>query len=155
VSHTFSPDAVRRADTLAVASLVAAAIAAVIVFWPPEGRVLAPVHEIIQALLGRAGFLLPLSFVLVGALGFARRARPDLKLPTRRLAGVAIIALAVLPAERLLGDSTGLIGDWLTSFLLALFGGPLTIVAIVMLVGVGAVLAFDFNVRKLADRAAR
>ena len=155
MSHTFSPDAVRRADALAVASLLAAAVAAVIVFWPPEGRVLTPLHDIIMGLLGRAGFLLPLSFVLAAALGFARRARPDARLPSRRLAGLVVLALALLPAERLLGDSTGLIGDWLTSFLLALIGGPLTVVAIVMLVGVGALLAFDINVRRLVQRAAR
>jgi hypothetical protein len=136
-------------------SLVAAAVAAVIVFWPPEGRVLAPLPDAFEGLLGQAAFLVPLGLVLPGAFGLVRRARPGLALPRRRLVGLALIALALLPAERLMGDSTGLLGNWLTDVFVDLFGSPLTVVAIVTLVGVGVLLAFDINVRRPIKVAAR
>jgi hypothetical protein len=143
VSHTFSPEADRRAEALAAAATLVAAIMAVVVFFPAEGRVLAPLHAVLDALLGQATFILPAGVALTGGIAFARRARPGLPLPRRRLAGLAVITIALLPAERLLGQSTGLVGEWFTGFLLALFGTPLAIVFTVALIAIGFVLTFD------------
>jgi len=125
----------------APAALMAAAVAAVVVFAPPEGRILAPVHEAVALLLGQASFVLPLGLVFVGVLLAIRRVRPSVALPTRRLTGLALLAIAVLPAERLLGYSTGSIGDWLAGYLLDVFGPPLTVIVTLVVVGVGATLA--------------
>jgi hypothetical protein len=140
-SQTVPPDQDRRVARLAATALIAAAVAAVVVFFPAEGRVLAPVHAAIEELLGRASFLLPLGLLFVGVLLAVHRARPSVALPTRRLLGVALLAVAVLPAERLLGYSTGLLGERFAGFLLETLGPPLTIVVTLILVAVGALLA--------------
>jgi len=111
------------------------------VYAPPEGRILAPLHDAVAALLGQASFVLPLGLVFVGVLLAIRRVRPSVALPTGRLAGLALLAIAVLPAERLLGYSTGLIGDWLAGFLVDILGPPLTVVVTLVVVAVGATLA--------------
>jgi uncharacterized membrane protein YeaQ/YmgE (transglycosylase-associated protein family) len=116
-------------------------VAAVVVFAPAEGRILAPVHEAVAALLGQASFVLPLGLVFVGVLLAIRRVRPSAALPTRRLTGLALLAIAVLPAERLLGYSTGLLGDWLAGFLVDVLGPPVTILVTLVVVVVGATLA--------------
>jgi 4TM region of DNA translocase FtsK/SpoIIIE len=152
-SHTFSPEHVRRSETVAGVALFLAAVAAVIVFFPSEGLVLGPTHDAVQALLGSASFVVPLGLALVSALSFTRRARPDAVPPKRRLAGLVVLALALLPSERLLGQSTGLVGDWLTEFLFDLIGGPLAAVTVVLLIAAGTVLVFDINFRKLAVAA--
>ena len=78
-----------------------------------------------------------------------RRVRPSTALPTRRLTGLALLAIAVLPAERLLGYSTGLIGDWLAGFLLDIFGRPLTAFVTLVVVAVGATLAMAVRFPRL------
>jgi hypothetical protein len=83
-----------------------------------------------------------------------RRVRPAVALPTRRLAGLALLALAVLPAERLLGYSTGALGEWLTGLLLEVLGGPLTVTLTLVVVVAGAVLALAVSVPRRV-RAAR
>jgi hypothetical protein len=127
---------------------IAASVAAVIVFFPAEGRVLTPLHDVLGALLGQAVFIVPLGLALVGALALVRYARPGVGLPRRRLVGLALIAMAVLPGERLLGDSTGLVGDWLTTFLVELAGEPITVVIVLITLAVGAVLVLDLRVRR-------
>jgi hypothetical protein len=145
MSHTFSPEADRRAEALAAVATLAAAILAIVTFLPSEGRVLAPLHGLLDGLLGQATFLLPLGCALAAALGFVRRERPSLPLPKRRLVGLGLITIALLPADRLLGQSTGLIGEWFTGFLLELFGAPLAIAVIAALVTAGVLLAFDIR----------
>ena len=100
-------------------------------------------------LLGQASFVLPLGLAFVGALLAIRRVRPSTALPTRRLTGLALLAIAVLPAERLLGYSTGLIGDWLAGFLLDIFGRPLTAFVTLVVVAVGATLAMAVRFPRL------
>jgi hypothetical protein len=138
---------------LAGAALVAAAFAAVIVFLPPEGRVMVPLHTAVDTLLGGASFLLPLALLFVGVVLLVRRRRPDVVLPTRRLVGVGVLAIAVFPSERLLGGSTGLIGDWLEGLLIDLLGGPATVVLLLLLVGVGAALTFGVRFTRHPDAA--
>jgi hypothetical protein len=140
---TFSPDEARRSERVAMGTLVLAAVAAVIVFFPAEGRLMAPLHNALDGLLGHATFVLPLGLALAATIALARRARPDLRLSKRRLIGVGLLALALLPSEALLGASTGVIGEWLTAFLIDLVGGPLTIVLVVAVVSAGAFLTFD------------
>jgi hypothetical protein len=143
VSHTFSPEADRRAEALAAAASLVAAVLAIVAFFPPEGLVLAPLRSVLDGLLGHATFVLPLGLALAGAIAFVRRVRPNLVLPRRRLIGLGLITIALLPADQLLGQSTGLVGEWFTGFLLELLGAPLTIVGITALVAVGVALTFD------------
>jgi DNA translocase FtsK/SpoIIIE-like protein len=135
--------------------LLLAAFCAVIVFFPPEGRVAGPLHELLGVLLGRATFMLPLVLGVVGVILVLHAWRPDVTLPRRRLAGVAVIALAVAASEQLIAngrEGTGLIGVWLGASLLDLFGGPLTTVLLVVLLGAGIVLAFDVKWPKTSAR---
>jgi hypothetical protein len=128
--------------------LLLAAFCAVIVFFPPEGRVAGPLHELFGILLGRATFMLPLALATVGVMLILHSLRPDMTLPWRRLAGVAVIAIAVAASEQLITngrDGTGLFGEWLSASLLDLFGGPLTTVLLALLLGVGSLLAFDLR----------
>lgn len=139
---SFSPERSRRDERLAAWTVIGAAVASVVVFMPPEGRVLTPVHDAVVTLLGAASFLLPIGLLLLGVLFAVRERRPGLKLPARRLVGLVLLALALLPAERLLGDTTGVIGEWLATLLLDLLGGPIAVVLLLLLVVVGAGLAF-------------
>src|SRR5689334_14609224 len=127
---------------VSVLTLVAALVAVVVVF-PAEGRVLIPVHDVLYALFGQTTFVLPLGLGLAAGLTFVRRAHPAHPLPRRRLAGLGMIATALLPAEHLLGQSTGLVGEWFTGFLIELLGGPLTVALTLVLMTVGSILAFD------------
>jgi hypothetical protein len=124
---------------------VLAAFSGVIVFLPPEGRIGVPLHDGLALLLGRATFMLPLALVFAGVLFVVRALRPSTPMPRRRLAGIGLVALGVLPSEHLLGntESTGLIGQWLSIWLLDLLGGPGTLVLLVAVLGVGVLLAFD------------
>jgi amino acid transporter len=134
--------------------LLLAAFCAVIVFFPPEGRVAGPLHELFGILLGRATFMLPLALATVGVMLVAHGSRPDIRLPRRRLAGVVIIAVAVAASEQLIAqdrDGTGLVGEWLSASLVDLFGGPLTTVLLAVLLGVGSLLAFDLRWPKRTD----
>jgi type IV secretory pathway VirB2 component (pilin) len=145
VSHTFSPQADRRAAGLGGTAALAAAVLVVVVFLPPEGLVLTPIHAVLDGLLGRATFVLPVAFVLLSALAFTRRARPQTPIPRRRLAGLVLITIALIPADRLLGQSTGLVGEWFTGFLLDLFGPVVAVVLVIMLVIAGIALTFDLT----------
>ena len=65
------------------------------------------------------------------------------------------IAVTVAASENLLAngrDGTGLVGEWLSASLLDLFGGPLTIVLLVVLLGAGIRLAFDVKWPKVPAR---
>jgi chromate transport protein ChrA len=137
--------------------LLLAAFCAVIVFFPPEGRVAGPLHEFLWVLLGGATFMLPLALAVVGFIQVLHTVRPDVPLPRRRFAGVAIIAIAVAASENLIasaraGTGTGLIGEWLSASLLDLFGGPLTTVLLADLLGSGIVLAFNVKWPKAPAR---
>jgi hypothetical protein len=136
---------------MATGTLILAAVAAVIVFFPAEGQVMAPLHNALDVLLGAAAFVIPLGLALAGALCLARYARPQLNLPKRRFAGLALMALSVIAGDRLLGASTGVVGEWFTQWLIDLIGGPLTAVLVVGFLSAGAVLTFD--VRKVAVAA--
>jgi hypothetical protein len=126
---------------------------AIVAFFPPEGQVLIPLRGALDGLLGRATFVLPLGLALAGALGFVRRARPNLVVPRRRLVGLGLITIALLPAEQLLGQSTGLVGEWFTGFLVELLGAPITIAVIAALVAVGVALTFDVRTWRRIDAA--
>jgi hypothetical protein len=56
-----------------------------------------------------------------------------------------VITIAVAPAEQLLGQSTGMVGEWFTGFLLAVLGGPLTVALTLSLLMAGSALAFDIH----------
>jgi hypothetical protein len=143
----------RRTEALALSATFLTAIVVVLVFFPAEGRVLVPIHAALGALLGQATFVLPLGLTLLSLLALARRLRPDLQLPARRLTGLGVIAIALLPADHLFGQSTGLVGDWFTGTLTNLVGGPLTIALTFGLVLLGSALAF--NVRPPALKLSR
>lgn len=145
MSHTFSPEADRRAEALALGSTLLAAVVAVIVFFPAEGVVLTPLHQAIDALLGRVAFTLPLGLAFVAGVAFARRAHPNAPLPRRRLVGLGLITIAAVPAEQLLGQSTGSVGEWFTDFLLALVGGPVAVALTLGVLMAGSALTFDLN----------
>ena len=145
MSHTFSPEADRRAEALALFATLLASLFAVIVFFPAEGIVLTPLHHTIDGLLGGIAFTLPLGFSLVGGIAFARRTRPNLPLPRRRLVGLGLITIGMLPADHLLGQSTGMVGEWFTGFLLALLGVPVAVALTLGLLMAGSALAFDLK----------
>jgi hypothetical protein len=129
-------------------ALLLAAFSSVIIFLPPEGRIAVPLHDALGVLLGRATFMLPLALAFVGLVSIVSALRPNVALPRRRLVGVALIAIAIPPSEHLLGsggDGTGLIGNWLSSSLLDLVGGPLTLLVLVSVLGLGTLLAFDLR----------
>jgi hypothetical protein len=134
-------------------AFVLAAFFAVIIFLPPEGRIGVPLHDGLAMLLGRATFMLPLALAFTGVLLVVRALRPAMPLPRRRLTGIGLLALAALPSEDLLGTSTdnsGLIGHWLSTWLLDLVGGPATLVLLVAVLGVGVLLTFDVRLLRVA-----
>jgi amino acid transporter len=138
---------------VAAACLLLATFCGVIVFLPPEGRISAPLHDAVDVLLGRASFMLPLALGFVGVMLIVRRLRPMARLPRRRLIGVALVAVGVLASEHLLAkdrEGTGLIGRWLTSWLVDLLGQPLTVVALVALLTLGTLLAFNVRLPRAA-----
>jgi len=142
---TLSPEMDRRVEAFALTTLFLASVASVIVFLPAEGRVLVPVHEGLNRLLGQSAFVIPLGLALAAILGLVRKARPTAELPVRRLVGLGVITIALLPADDLLGQSTGLLGQWFTGFLVELLGGPLTIALTFALLVLGSALAFDIK----------
>jgi hypothetical protein len=137
----------RRAEALALCATLLTAIMVVLVFFPAEGRVLVPIHEALNAFLGQTTFVLPLGLTLLSALAFARRLRPGLRVPRARLVGLGLITIALLPADHLLGASTGLVGDWLTSTLINAVGEPFAIALTSGLVLLGSGLAFNIKVK--------
>jgi type IV secretory pathway VirB2 component (pilin) len=124
---------------------LAAAVLMVVVFLPPEGLVLRPIHDVLDGLLGRTTFVVPISLVLVSALAFVRRAWPQTAVPKRRLVGLGLITIALMPADQFLGQSTGLVGEWFTGFLLDLFGPIVAVVLVVALVMTGIALTFELR----------
>lgn len=146
ISQPLTYESESRTNGVAAASLLLAAFLAVIIFLPGEGRIAAPLHEGLNVLLGRAAFMLPLALAFVGLLLVVRRARPQLAVPRRRIAGVVLIALAVLPSEHLLGGEqagSGAIGQWLSSTLIDLFGEAAALLVLLVLLGFGILLAFN------------
>ncbi|HEV7664760.1 MAG TPA: DNA translocase FtsK 4TM domain-containing protein [Chloroflexota bacterium] len=140
----------RTSERIGPLLLLLAACLAIIVFLPPEGRVSVPLHDALEALLGRAAFVLPVGFALGGALLLAHALRPDVVLPRRRLIGVGILLLAVLTSEHLLGgerSGTGLVGEWLARLTLDLLGSAVTVLLLVTALIVGTLMAFDIHPR--------
>ncbi|HLZ27868.1 MAG TPA: DNA translocase FtsK 4TM domain-containing protein [Chloroflexota bacterium] len=145
---------IRQAPPLVAFTL--AAFFAVMIFLPPEGRIGVPLHDGLGLLLGRATFMVPVTLTLAGVLLVVRALRPSMPLPRRRLAGIGLLALAVLPSEHLLGstdDGTGLIGKWLSTWLLDLLGGPGTLVLLLAVLGLGVLLAFDVKLLRVGHAA--
>jgi hypothetical protein len=144
-------------DGLSLLTLALGVITAVVVFLPAEGRVGAPLHDLLGLLLGRATFMLPLGLLLTGALTVARNWSPDLALPWSRLVGLGTIALASLPIEHLLGGtvSGGLIGRALAETMLDWFGGPASAIGLIGSLAVGALLALDWTVSDVLGLARR
>ncbi|MBV9579873.1 MAG: hypothetical protein JO057_14885 [Chloroflexi bacterium] len=149
---TFSPDSPetdRRIERLGLTALFLAAVAAVLVFFPPEGQIFVPVHAALERLFGHAMFVLPLALALASGLAFARRARPNMTVPWRRLIGLGVITIGLLPAEHLLGQSTGLVGEWFTGRLIEIVGVPLTVALTLAAVLLGSTLTFNLKPSKL------
>ena len=136
-------------------ALLLGAFFAVIVFLPAEGRIAAPLHGLLAVLLGRAAFLLPVLLAFVGVVLIVRRVRSNAVLPGQRSLGIGLLTLAVVGGEHLLAsdpDGTGLLGKWLTTWLVDLVGAQLTIVLLVGLVAIGTVLVFNLKVRRVAKQ---
>jgi hypothetical protein len=146
LSQPFTREPETGTTSVAAASLLLAAFLAVIVFLPGEGRIAAPLHDALNVLLGRAAFMLPLGLAFLGVLLVVRRFRPRVVFPRRRICGVALIALTVLPFEHLLGGEqagSGAIGQWLSSMLIELFGEAAALLLLLVLLGFGILLAFN------------
>jgi 4TM region of DNA translocase FtsK/SpoIIIE len=140
-----------RHDWLPLVLFGLAVLFGVVIFLPPEGSVGVPLHELLVALLGRAAFLLPVGLLVAGVLLLTRALRPNVRLPYRRLLGVSLMTVAVLAMEHFFAgsqDGTGRIGEWLSMSLLDLVGGPATGVLLVLVLGVGVVLAFDVRLQR-------
>ena len=135
---------IRQAPPLVAFAL--AAFLAVMIFLPPEGRIGVPLHDGLVLLLGRATFMLPWRWSSqVCCSSFARCDRP------RRSPGAGWLvsvcwrwpSCRVNTCSANADDGTGLIGQWLSTWLLDLLGGPGTLVLLVAVLGLGALLAFD------------
>jgi hypothetical protein len=146
---TLSPEMDRRVEAFALSTLFLAAVVCVIVFFPAEGRVLVPVHDGLNRLLGQTAFVIPLGLTLAATLGLVRKVRPTADLPVRRLVGLGVITIALLPAEHLLGGSIGLVGEWFTGFLVDVLGQPGTVALLLALVTLGVALTFNLRLLKL------
>jgi hypothetical protein len=155
ISPSAREEEVETRQGLPLAAFVLAAFFGVIIFLPPEGRIAVPLHDALAMLLGRATFMLPVGLLFAGTVLVVRALRPSAPLPGHRFAGIGLIALAVLPSEHLLAngasdtESTGLVGRWLSTWLLDLLGGPGTIVVLVAALGLGALLAFDVKLLRV------
>ena len=148
-THTFTTERDSRLDGIAAVLFILAAVASVVAFFPPEGRLLAPLHDGLGQLLGGATFLVPLVLVFGAVLAVVRRARPTLPLPRQRFAGLALLTFALLAGQSLLGQTSGVVGDWVTTSLRSLIGTPLTVMLIVIVLALGTGLALEVNPRRL------
>jgi hypothetical protein len=146
---TLSPEMDRRVEAFALTTLFLGAVASVIVFFPAEGRILVPVHEGLNRLLGQSAFVIPLGLTLAAVLGLVRKARPMVQLPGWRLVGLGVITIALVPAEHLLGKSTGALGEWSTGFLVQILGQPGTVALLLALVTLGIALTFNLKRSRL------
>ncbi len=135
--------------------LVLAALCAIVVFLPGEGRIGAPLHEFVTILLGPTAFALPLALGFVGVLMTVQRVRPRASMPRKRLLGVVLVALGVVAAEHLLGGAS-LLGKWLTSSVVDAFGAPIMVFLVIAAIVAGTWLAFDVHLpqRRKTDAAA-
>ena len=124
--------------------LVLAALAAIVVFMPPEGRIGVPLHESITILLGPTAFALPMTLAFVGVLMTVQGVRPDTDLPRKRLIGVAFVGVGVIAAEHLLGGAS-LVGRWLTGAVVEAFGAPVMVCLVSAAIVSGTWLAFDVH----------
>jgi hypothetical protein len=107
-------------DGLAVVALGLAGLLAVVMFLPAEGWLATPLHVGLVALLGQTAFVLPIG-LLLGSLVMLQRHTP---VPRRKLIGLGLLALSVLPAEQFVApNSAGLIGEWLAGVILGAVGG--------------------------------
>lgn len=137
----------RLRDLAGPSALLLAALCAIVVFLPPQGRVGGPLHESITMLLGPTTFVLPLGLAFVGVLLTVQRVRPGTRLPAWRLCGVAVVALGVVAAEHLLGASS-LLGEWLTAWLVEALGAPGSVFVLVCVIAAGTWLVFDLHLSK-------
>ncbi|HEY2592888.1 MAG TPA: hypothetical protein VGK33_03185 [Chloroflexota bacterium] len=133
----------RRAEALALTTAFLTAIVSVLVFFPAEGRLLVPIHAALDVLFGQMAYVLPLGLAVVSVLTFARRFWPEAPLPRGRLVGVGMLALALAPADSLLGQSSGLVGASLTSLLIGALGGAGATALTLGFVAVGSALALN------------
>ncbi|MBV9168851.1 MAG: DNA translocase FtsK 4TM domain-containing protein [Chloroflexi bacterium] len=138
-------------DGAAVVALALAALCAVVLMLPSEGRVAAPLHQALVALLGQAAFVLPVALCVGGVLLLVRSVRPTLRLPRGRIVGLCVLAITVVAAEdRFAPNGGGIVGAWLSGQLEDLLGGPAA--ALVLLGGLlcGTLLTFHVRLRELA-----
>jgi hypothetical protein len=141
-----------RYEWLPLVAFGLAALFGVVIFLPPEGVIGVPLHDALVALLGRAAFLLPLGLVVAGVLLLTKVVRPDFGVPYRRLVGIGLMTIAVLPIEHFFGggqEGAGRVGEWLSASLVDLVGGPATAVVVVLVLAAGVMLAFDLRPRRL------
>ncbi|HYY88072.1 MAG TPA: DNA translocase FtsK 4TM domain-containing protein [Chloroflexota bacterium] len=155
-------------DGLAVLAVALGCFFGVVVFLPAEGRIAAPLHELLGLLFGRASFVLPIGLVIGGGLALVRSFLPEVPLAESRLAGLVVITLAALPAEHLIGlgpngslaraeahEGAGLVGHWTGSLLLEWLGGPATAVVLIAALLIGTLLAFDLTLAQLVAAVVR
>ena len=128
--------------------LALAALLAVVVFLPGEGRVAGPLHEIVAMMLGQAAFMLPSALFVVGSVLLVRSVRPDMDLPRQRLIGLGLLALAVLAIE-----DAGRVGNWLYGSLVDWLGGLATWIVLGAALILGAVLTFEVGIADLVRAA--
>jgi hypothetical protein len=135
-------------DGLAVLALAVAALCAVVLVLPSEGRIAAPLHDALGALLGHAAFALPLGLGLGAVLLLVRSVRPNVALPRRRLIGLGLLALSVLAADdHLAPNGGGLVGAWLTGQLQDWLGAPASAIVLVCGLIAGTLLTFRIGLR--------
>jgi hypothetical protein len=94
--------------------------------------------------------VLPLGLALAGVVVLVRRLRPTTRISARRFTGIGAICIAVLAIEHLLPRAadepgTGILGQWLSTVMLDVLGGPGTSLALTLLLGLGVALTFDLK----------
>ncbi|MBI2755296.1 MAG: DNA translocase FtsK [Chloroflexi bacterium] len=152
----------RLRDGSAVLLVVLGLLFAVAVFMPPEGLVIAPLHDLAALALGRLSFLLPVTLAAVGVGTIVAGMAPE-RVPWWRLSGLTLLLLATVPAVHLVGlpeggslaraqaaEGAGYLGHWLGSSLLSLFGGAGTAVALIGVAVLGLLLTLDITVVQAA-----
>ncbi len=149
-------------DGLSLLAVVLGVFLGIVVFLPAEGRVAAPVHDLVALLLGRAVFLLPIGLFVGGVTSLVRSFMPEAPIPHARLVGAALLAFALPPALHLAGlesqqslaraqahEGGGYVGHWISTGLLDWVGGPATVALLACAFGVGLLLLFDVTVAQV------
>ena len=128
----------------------------------PDGRIPVLLHDGVTTLFGQSALLVPLGFTLATLILLAGLVAPGLRVPTRQLVGLVVLALGFLPAEHLLrlgfdaaatadrsADGSGIVGYWIAGTLLRAMGSAGTVLVIIGLLVVGALFTLRFNPTKL------